>query len=175
MTCSELGVGLAGDRRWSTARSGTRAGCPSALASWPPASRTCLRPVRSWLTSRMARNRVVQGEVAEQHARPGIISSGTRAPEPTQAWSWSRSCSSRRRSRAADGTSRRRRAALSRVLMIGGTGWWRWTPSQMCSARWDRQNGFRVCRTFPAPQISCRAKEAAAASEMGRTPGRTIR
>ena len=53
------------------------------------------------------------------------------------------------------------------------------TPSQMCSARCDRQNAaaFGVCSTLPAPQMSCRVtKNGSSTSEIREnSPARTMR
>ena len=60
-------------------------------------------------------------------------------------------CSRRYRSASACGSSRVLMIGRDRVVALD-------TPSQMCSARWDRQNTAPrgVCSTLPAPQISCR-------------------
>ena len=53
------------------------------------------------------------------------------------------------------------------------------TPSQMCSARWLRQNvaAFGVCNTLPAPQINWRVtRNGSSTSEIREnSPARTIR
>jgi hypothetical protein len=53
------------------------------------------------------------------------------------------------------------------------------TPSQMCSARWLRQNvaAFGVCNTLPAPQINWRVtRKGSSTSEIREnSPARTMR
>ena len=68
----------------------------------------------------------------------------------------------------------------SRVLMIGRLRVVaEETPSQMCSARWERQNvaALGVCSTLPAPQISWRVtRNGSSTSEIREnSPARTIR
>ncbi len=81
-------------------------------------------------------------------------------------------CSRRYFSASACGSSRVLMMGRDRVVAEE-------TPSQMCSARWDRQKvaDFGVCSTLPAPQISWRVtRKGSSTSEIREnSPARTIR
>src|ERR1700722_7787316 len=129
----------------------------SALSSRPLASRTRLRPVMSWLTSRIAR--MALSRVRSRMIAPASIIRSTRSVEPTLSSvvvslmleSPTITCSRRNRSASACGSSRVLMIGRDRVVAED-------TPSQMCSARWLTQYTAPrgVCSTFPAPQITCR-------------------
>ena len=129
----------------------------SALASRPLASLTFFWPVRSWLTSRIAR--IGFSRVRSRITMPASIIRSTRSALPTLSsvvvslmlLSPTMTCSRRNRSASACGSSR--------VLMIGRLRVVaEETPSQMCSARWLTQKTAPrgVCSTLPAPQMICR-------------------
>ena len=150
----------------------------SALACLPPASRTGRRPVRSWLTSRIAR--IGLSSEKSRNATPASIISSTSDAVPTLSIvvashmleSPTMTCRRRYFSASACGSSRVLMIGRDRVVADE-------TPSQMCSARWDRQNvaAFGVCSTLPAPQISWRVtRNGSSTSEIREnSPARTMR
>ena len=81
-------------------------------------------------------------------------------------------CSRRYFSASACGSSRVLMIGLLRVVALD-------TPSQMCSARWLRQNAaaLGVCSTLPAPQINWRVtRNGSRTSEiLENSPARTMR
>ena len=129
----------------------------SALISRPLASRTRLRPVMSWLTSRIAR--IGLSSVMSRSTAPASTMRSTRSVAPTLSSvvvslmleSPTMTCSRRNRSASACGSSRVLMIGRDRVVADD-------TPSQMCSARWLTQYTAPrgVCSTFPAPQMTCR-------------------
>ena len=129
----------------------------SALHSLPLTSRTLRRPVMSCDTSRMAR--IGFSSVRSRMATPASIMRSTMSALPTFSSvvtsfmfeSPTITCSRRYRSASACGSSRVLMIGRDRVVADE-------TPSQMCSARWDRQYTAPrgVCSTLPAPQINCR-------------------
>jgi hypothetical protein len=110
----------------------------SALISRPLASRTRLRPVMSWLTSRMAR--IGLSRVRSRMTVPASIIRSTRSVAPTLSSmvvslmfeSPTMTCRRRNRSASACGSSRVLMMGRDRVVAED-------TPSQMCSARWLTQ------------------------------------
>jgi len=129
----------------------------SALISRPLASLTRLRPVMSWLTSRIAR--IGLSSVMSRGTTPASIIRSTRSVEPTLSSmvvslmlaSPTITCRRRKRSASACGSSLV--LMIGRDLVVAEE-----TLSQMCSARWLTQYTAPrgVCSTFPAPQIICR-------------------
>ena len=123
----------------------------------PPASRTGLRPVVSCEISRIAR--IGFSKVKSRSATPASIISSTSAALPTLSRvvvshmfeSPTMTCSRRYRSASACGSSRVLMIGRDRVVALD-------TPSQMWSARWDRQYDAPRgdCSTLPAPAINCR-------------------
>ena len=129
----------------------------SADSSRPLASRTRLRPVMSWLTSRIAR--IALSRVRSRMIAPASIIRSTRSVDPTLSSvvvslmleSPTITCSRRKRSASACGSSRV--LMIGRDLVVAED-----TLSQMCSARWLTQYTAPrgVCSTLPAPQMICR-------------------
>src|SRR5208282_1901429 len=121
----------------------------SALSSRPFASRIRLRPVMSWLTSRMAR--MALSRVRSRMIAPASIIRSTRSVDPTLSKvvvslmleSPTITCRRRNRSASACGSSRVLMIGRDRVVADD-------TPSQMCSARWLTQYTAPrgVCSTF---------------------------
>ena len=128
----------------------------SALISRPFASRTRLRPVMSWLTSRIAR--IGLSRVMSLRTTPASTMRSTRSVAPTLSSivvslmleSPTMTCSRRNLSASPSGSSLV--LMIGRDLVVADD-----TPSQMCSARWLTQYTAPrgVASTFPAPQISC--------------------
>jgi hypothetical protein len=128
----------------------------SALSSRPLARRTRLRPVMSWLTSRIAR--IELSRVRSRIIAPASIMRSTRSVEPTLSRvvvslmfeSPTITCRRRNRSASACGSSLVLMIGRDRVVADD-------TLSQMCSARWLTQYTAPrgVCSTLPAPQMIC--------------------
>ncbi|SHW79951.1 Uncharacterised protein [Mycobacteroides abscessus subsp. abscessus] len=111
--------------------------------------------MRSWLTSRMAL--IGLSSEKSRNATPDSIISSTSAAVPTlsmvvvSAMLESPTMTCRRRYFSASACGSSRVLMMGRLRVVADD-----TPSQICSARCDKQYvaALGVCSTFPAPQIS---------------------